>query len=378
MRRDAAKRWFEGLLISATVAACGGAVARVEEEPSGGGSGRDKGVSTSDEEPSYEGYYADADTGEDVRAPRDGGRDAKADVVVNQGDAQTFTCLNGVLEDDGSFCCDDPNGANCRPGGGGGDGPTCKIDCEKVCTRLGITLSGSMNGCYVQPDGKIGYTCGFCGVGRIPTDVPAFAASAFATTGERLAMQAYYEAASVLAFLRLAQVLVRQGAPERLVARAESAAADEAAHAETVAALARARGVVPTFPNVGDRELTLLDVALENAAEGQVRESYGALVVRWQADHAEDADVRAAFASIAEDEADHAAFSWELAGWLETRLGGSELRAVEAERMRAEEELRKSLTASPTPAEVAVGLPPANVARALFDALVSRGRELAA
>lgn len=375
MRRDAAKRWFEGLLISATVVACGGAVAQVEDEPSGGANGRGKGRTASEEEPGYEGD--DFVIREDAQAPRDGGRDAKADVVVNQGDAQTMTCMTGSFEDDGSFCCDDPNGTNCHTGGGGGDA-TCKVDCAKVCQRVGMTLSGAMNGCYVLPDGKIGYTCGFCGVGRVPTDVPAFAASPFATTGERLAMQAYYEAASVLAFLRLAQVLAREGAPERLVARAEGAAADEAAHAETFAALARARGVVPTFPKVGERELSLLDVALENAAEGQVRESYGALVVRWQADHAEDADVRAAFASIAEDEADHAAFSWELAAWLETRLEDGALRSVEAARVRAEDELRTSLESSPTPAEVAVGLPPATIARALFDALVSRGRELAA
>jgi hypothetical protein len=59
----------------------------------------------------------------------------------------------------------------------------------------------------------------------------------------------------------------------------------------------------------------LFEVALENAVEGCVRETYGAVVGHHQARHAQDPVVRAGMAQVAEDETRHAALSWAVAEW---------------------------------------------------------------
>src|SRR5262249_1654863 len=53
---------------------------------------------------------------------------------------------------------------------------------------------------------------------------------------------------------------------------------------------------------------------------GCVRETYGAPVARFQAEHAQDPAVAHLMAGIARDEARHAALSWAVARWAETRL----------------------------------------------------------
>src|SRR5436305_808711 len=77
----------------------------------------------------------------------------------------------------------------------------------------------------------------------------------------------------------------------------------EVRHARATARLARRFGgryVRPTVEAVGER--TLEAIALENAVEGCVGESFGALVATWQSENATDAAVRDAFQAIAADE----------------------------------------------------------------------------
>jgi len=57
---------------------------------------------------------------------------------------------------------------------------------------------------------------------------------------------------------------------------------------------------------------TLFEVALENAVEGCVRETYGAAVGAWQARRAPDDRVRRAFAPVVADEARHADLAWDV------------------------------------------------------------------
>ncbi|MCY1008004.1 hypothetical protein OV079_21085 [Nannocystis pusilla] len=61
-------------------------------------------------------------------------------------------------------------------------------------------------------------------------------------------------------------------------------------------------------------------LARENAVEGCVRETFGALVARYQASVAADEPLRRLFAAIAEDELDHAALAWDVATWLNGQL----------------------------------------------------------
>jgi hypothetical protein len=99
-------------------------------------------------------------------------------------------------------------------------------------------------------------------------------------------------------------------------------------------------------------------MAIENAVEGCVRETYGALLATWQARTARDPVVRAAMMRIARDETRHAALSWDVGRWLETRLDGKAKRQVEAAKQAAARELLSSTLREPEVAfaEV-VGLP---------------------
>ena len=99
------------------------------------------------------------------------------------------------------------------------------------------------------------------------------------------------------------------------------------------------------------RARPLDEIALENAVEGCVRETFGALLGAYQAASAADPEVAAAMAGIAEDEARHAALAWRLAAWLEPRLDAGGLAAVRAARAEAVATLRREL-ADPIPPEL--------------------------
>jgi hypothetical protein len=149
------------------------------------------------------------------------------------------------------------------------------------------------------------------------------AAGDSSSLGATFARAAWLEAASIHAFRRLARELRAHGAPRELVDAARSCARDEARHARTIARLARAHGATIDRVRVEDAggARSLEAIARENAVEGCVGETYGALLAIWQADHARDADVRDAMREIAPDELRHAALAWSIAAWADTLLG---------------------------------------------------------
>ncbi|HWZ87964.1 MAG TPA: hypothetical protein VNW92_03915 [Polyangiaceae bacterium] len=99
-------------------------------------------------------------------------------------------------------------------------------------------------------------------------------------------------------------------------------------------------------------------MALENAVEGCVRETYGALVATWQAQVARDPVVRAAMKRIARDETRHAALSWSVGSWLETRLDTeARCRVERAKQAEARLILRSAESDGTTPFAAAAGLP---------------------
>jgi len=211
-----------------------------------------------------------------------------------------------------------------------------------------------------------------CAIGRRPeglrTQPPATAGTKL---GAYFASAATLEAASVLAFERLARELTALDAPRELVACAARSALEEIGHARVVTALARRFGAEPGahgLPPFAPR--SALAIALENAVEGCVRETYGALVAHYQAETAADPGVRAVMSVLAEDETRHATLAWEVAHWLEPRLSADEQRAVHAARTAALVALRSELEPPIAPAEMAlIGLPEPRLARALLDRL---------
>jgi hypothetical protein len=139
--------------------------------------------------------------------------------------------------------------------------------------------------------------------------------------GACLAELAYLEAASIVAFSELATQLERLVAPAELIDRCRAAAVDERRHADLLAALSRRHGGEPREPLVQPRDApSLLALARHNAVEGCVLESFAALIACVRAATADDADLRAAYRGIAEDELRHGQLAWDIDAWVLARL----------------------------------------------------------
>ena len=184
-----------------------------------------------------------------------------------------------------------------------------------------------------------------CAIGRRPPGLTSSGGSDCEfTLGRFFAEAAHLEAASVPAFERISLELAHHRAPEALRLAMLSAALEELEHTRITAQLARHFGAQAVQPELQARPLrSLLELALDNAVEGCVRETYGALVAQHQALHAEHREIRAAMTSIAVDETRHAELSWALDSWLSEQLSATERIAVREARRAAVEQLHNEL-----------------------------------
>jgi len=182
--------------------------------------------------------------------------------------------------------------------------------------------------------------------------------------GRWLAHAAWLEAASIPAFIYLARELDHHGAPRGLARAALAAARDEIRHARIMRGVAARYGaVVPPVDVALPAERSLEDMAIENAIEGCVRETWGAVVALWQAHRAEDAELRAIYRGIADDEARHAALGWAIDTWVRTRLPAAAHARIDAARHAAVRELFEGHQAE---AVAVLGLPFGDEARGLL------------
>lgn len=201
----------------------------------------------------------------------------------------------------------------------------------------------------------------------VGADVPAD------PVGRWFASMARLEQSAVDAFHGVADELGAHGAPAALIAAARVAADDEVRHHEAMSRLARRFGAAPIPAEIVPHPVRpLYAIALENAVEGCIRETYGALAAYRQAYAATDAEVAAAMADIAADEARHAELSWEIAAWIEPRLTDAERAELAIARARAFAELRAEAETEPDAALVErAGVPDAKTALALLDHLAA-------
>jgi hypothetical protein len=201
----------------------------------------------------------------------------------------------------------------------------CNRVCGEVAECHAATVEGSSRVASLvvvcrryEPRHCVGY-----GSGRRPLGFrPAISGQGSDTSGARYARMYLLETASVDAFEQLSRWLRAYEAPERLIRRARRAASDERRHARLMRELALAHGVDPG-PACGDStELTpdLETLARDNAAEGCVRETWGALVAMLEAAAATTPRVRQVMTTIARDETRHAALAWALSDWFDSRL----------------------------------------------------------
>jgi hypothetical protein len=212
-------------------------------------------------------------------------------------------------------------------------------------------------------------------VGRRPQGLQAGAPIRMPTAlGTYFANTAQLEAASVFAFERLTRELSQLAAPDALILASAAAALDEVRHSQLVTELARRYGAEPSAPQVRDPgQRTCFEIALENAVEGCVRETYGALVAHHQAALAQDPAVMSAMTRIAEDETRHAELAWRVADWLEPRLTAAERAQLAEARAAAFAQLRNELTLEGLSAQesAALGWPSAQVAAGMLGLLAA-------
>lgn len=231
-------------------------------------------------------------------------------------------------------------------------------------------LDGSLS------SGPLTVDCVTCpgAVGRRPVGLePEHRTGPPGELGDYFARLAHLEEASVRAFYDLRSELVEQGAPEELVAQALRAARDEVRHARAMDRLARRFGGSPPNARVRKREPRSLEaMARDNAAEGCIREAYGALLASWQAAHARDPEVAAEMARIAEDETRHAALSWAIARWVEPRLDERARAQLALLRRAAIDELRREVASLPEAVSRVAGFPSDTAQRSLIAAFERR------
>ena len=138
--------------------------------------------------------------------------------------------------------------------------------------------------------------------------------------GNHFANCAYLEAASIDAFIELAEQLRSWGAPEELIQRCLVAAEEERNHTMLMDILAKKYdGHRPEPSAEPQSNTTLFEVALHNAVEGCVQRAWAACVATHQSVHA-DESLQSIFAQIANDEIKHAQLSWDLHKWFCTQL----------------------------------------------------------
>lgn len=237
---------------------------------------------------------------------------------------------------------------------------------------------GCVADAYVPPaNGSLTIECLDCfGGGRLPLGLaPPRRVRARSQLGAYFARLAHDEAASVHAFTRLEAELRQLGAPAELVRAASRSSRDEEGHARAMAGWARAFGGIAEAPvEKRARARSREAIARENAIQGCVYETYGALMMRWQAAHATSTPLRELFSRISADETRHAALSWSVARWLEPRLPAAARARVSSARARAVLELRERLGKPRRSAfDAQIGRPSAAHAVALLDGLLSRG-----
>jgi hypothetical protein len=231
--------------------------------------------------------------------------------------------------------------------------------CLEICGARGSALTCSVT---TVDTSSVTINCFVgCATGRRPAGLCMPVALGAGELGAYFAEVSQLEAASVQAFRILHHELRAHGAPKMLVRAAARAARDEVRHTRAMGALARRFGARPRAVRVERGALRSIEaIALENAVEGCVRETYGALLATSQARVARDPVVRAAMVRIARDETRHAALSWSVGRWLEARLDRSAKARVEAAKRAAALELQNAAANDVPPSFAAVaGLPSA-------------------
>ena len=324
----------------------------------------------------------------DASAEDSGNGDATLTDAMGQGDATDAGDLDAAVAEeplplpDGCVLTGKPDAfAPCGYTEKLNDPVLCQVDMDanvqdsSVCYVL---CNPDEPDCYYYDLGDAGgsiLTCGAGCIGRLHEQAREALDTCVAlrpSVGDCLARAAMLEAASVDAFDVLARELLHHRAPADLAAEARRAAADEVRHARMMDRLARRHGRrAKPAPRLSHRApRSLVAIAIENAQEGCVRETFGAALATWQGENATDLAVRAAMRRIARDECRHAELAWKIAAWANARLTARERARVAAAHRAALAAFERDLAVeSDRDVNGVLGLPAPDRARALFASL---------
>lgn len=207
--------------------------------------------------------------------------------------------------------------------------------------------------------------------GRIPKGMALHHQGNTDEVGHYFAEIASLEAAAVTAFAYLVKELEAYDAPQSFIDIAKDAIREETEHAELTAMLATSYGATPWEVSVPPFALRPIDeIAIENATEGCVRETFASACAMWQALHADTAAVRMVMERIAVEESRHAALSWQIDEWLMAQLTPAQQERCREAKRATIAELEASFTEATSPRlQAAAGLPDTNTSAKLFGQL---------
>ena len=210
--------------------------------------------------------------------------------------------------------------------------------CTAACGRPALTCE------LVASTGPSLLKCHPDCTGRRPDGLAQIRSAGCDELGRYFTEVAHLESASVVAFRAIGRQLGVFGAPASLRRAARRAARDEIAHARITRKLAERFGGRYVPPQITAKPAPSLEtVASENAMEGCVRETFGALLATYQAERATDPQVRRTMRRIARDETRHAALAWRIANWAEKRLDNAARERIRAARKASVETLLREL-----------------------------------
>mgnify|MGYP000088379020 FL=1 len=220
------------------------------------------------------------------------------------------------------------------------------------------------------------YTCPRPVLGRLPnglhlTNNQAVTQSSVNVIGQYLADMTAMETAAITAFYYLSRELEAYAAPAELIARAREAVLEETRHSEMAALLAASFDAEMPEISVDDFCLRpLYEIALENAVEGCVNETFAAACGLWQSEYAQLDVFRKVIGHITEEEMGHAALSWDIHQWIMPQLSQAEQEQIHRAQASAVDSLVDDFKQESNPVlHQAFGLPTKEDATRLFTQL---------
>ncbi len=205
--------------------------------------------------------------------------------------------------------------------------------------------------------------------GRMPVGMkPITISSTHSLLGNYFANMAMMEKAAITAFQYLVRELEAYEAPQELIELARKAIAEEARHTKMASNLSKGYNTeIPEFI-VNEFQLrSLFEIALENAVEGCVNESFAATCGLWQHAHAEHDVFREVIGHITEEEIGHGALSWSIHEWIMPQLTEAQQAHVLQAQAKAFDTLEENFKLEEHPeVRIALGLPNQTEASALI------------